>query len=284
MASTVTVVICTLNRAEILTQTLEDLWQLPTQPDEVLVVDQTDELPTAMRAYYDRHRDRLLVIRMDTKGLGQARNRAIKEATGDIILFIDDDVRLQADLVAEHRKHFDDPTVGAVVGRVDDATGDPPSCGGRVNWYGRVRVDRDVSRVHPVESLSGGNMSIRLDVARSLGGFWELRENLVQLREETDMALRIQRDGYQVICEPAASLLHLAYKSGGTRSSIDRIRWYEDYFFAEFRYFFRNFPKWKLPFYIVGMGRPILACGVYYGRLRPRALAAPWKALRRAWQ
>jgi len=178
---TVTLVICTLNRAEILRQAVEDVWQLVTQPDELIVVDQTDVLPSDLERFYQENTQRLRVIRMKTKGLGQARNQAIKAAASDIILFIDDDVRLDADIVYYHRKHYTDTAVGAVVGRVDDATGDAPSCGGRVNWFGKVDVDRDVSAVHSVESLSGGNMSIRTELARQLGGLWRLEGNLVQL-------------------------------------------------------------------------------------------------------
>ncbi|MCA9388847.1 glycosyltransferase family 2 protein [Candidatus Berkelbacteria bacterium] len=281
---TLSLAICTLNRPEILIQTIKDVWALPTQPDELIIIDQTENLPDHLAEFYKKFSSKLKVVRMKAKGLGQARNRAIKEASSDLILFIDDDVRLKADLIKYHKLHFTEQDVGAVVGRVDDALGDPPSCGGRVNWFGKVTVDRDVSQVHPVESLSGGNMAMRLDLLRSLGGFWSLAGNLVQLREETDMAMRIKKAGYKVICEPRASLLHLAHKSGGTRSAPDRIDWYHDLFFSEFKYFFRNFPKWKLPFYVLGLARPILACAIYYGKFSPRAISAPWRAMRKAWQ
>lgn len=235
---TLALAICTLNRPKILIQTITDLLALPTQPDKIIVVDQTQDLPTQLVDFYQKHRSKLKVIRMKAKGLGQARNRAIKESGCDLILFIDDDVRLKSDLIKYHKLHFKDEKVGAVVGRVDDNLGDPPSCGGRVNWFGKVTVDRDVTKVHQVESLSGGNMSMRLDLVKRLGGFWSLEGNLVQLREETDMALRIKRAGFDVICEPRASLLHLAHRTGGTRSAPNRIDWYHDLFFLNLNTFF----------------------------------------------
>lgn len=282
---TISLVICTLNRPAIVTQAIEDIWQLPTQPDELIIVDQTKELPAETERFYAEHAGRLTLIRMEPKGLGQARNRAIAAATGSVILFIDDDVRITEDIVRYHREHFADPTVGAVVGRIDDAHGDLPSGGGRVNWFGRVRVNRDVAAPHEVESLSGGNMSLRAAAVRAAGGFWELAGNSVQLREETDVSLRLRRAGYRILFDPKAVLLHLAVRGGsGTWTQTNRIKWYEDYFYAEFSYFFRNVARWKLPFYILSLARPIAACAVYYGRFQRRAIMAPWRALRRAWQ
>jgi len=280
----VTVAVCTLNREEIVRQTLEDVWQQEYSPLEVVVVDQTPELSIEMEKFYQTNQSRLKLFRMAAKGQGQARNKAWQEATSQIIFYVDDDVRLEPEVISNQLKHFNDPSVGAVTGLVNDAHGDPPTCGGRVNWYGRVRVERNVARVHQVESVSGGNMSIRRNVLEQIGGFWELTNNTVQMREETDMSLRVIKAGYQVICEPSSTLLHLAHRSGGSRSNTDRIKWYEDYFFAEYKYFLRNFPKWKLPFYVLGLSRPILSCMFYYGRAKPKALFAPIKGLIRAWQ
>lgn len=284
MTSRVSFAICTLNRPKILIQTIEDVWRLKTQPDELIVIDQSDELSEEMQDFYERNKHRIRVVRMKEKGQGLARNAVLREAAYGIVLFTDDDVRISSDLVYHHKKHYQDPKVAAVQGRVDDANGDPPACGGRVNWYGKVTVDRSVDSVHSIEGLIGCNMSLRLDVARLLSGFWQLQGNTVQMHEETDLALRMIRAGYQVICEPEAALLHLAYKSGGTRSLANRITWYESYFSSEYSYFFRNFPKWMLPFYMASLVRPILACSIYYGRFRPTAIMTPWKALVRAWQ
>lgn len=280
----VTVAVCTLNREEIVRQTLEDVWAQEYPNLEVVVVDQTPELTAEMEKFYSDNSSRLKLFRMDAKGQGQARNKAWRESSGEIVFYIDDDVRLEPDVIKNQLVHFADPSVGAVTGLVNDAHGDPATCGGRVNWYGRVRVERDVAEVHPVESVSGGSMSIRKKILEQIGGFWELTNNTVQMREETDMSLRVIKAGFQVICEPSSVLLHLAHRSGGTRSNTDRIKWYEDYFYAEYMYFFRNFPKWKLPFYVFGLSRPILSCMFYYGKARPKALVAPLKGLIRAWQ
>lgn len=283
-APKVTVAICTLNREEVLRQLIEDILAQHYQPLELLIIDQTPVLSPEMERYYHQHPQQLTLVRMKAQGQGQARNLALRQATGEIILYFDDDVRLEPKIIEYHAQHYQDPMVGAVTGRIDDAKGDPPSCGGRVNWYGKVTVDRFIGRTHHVESVSGGNMSVRTALLRQLGGFWELAGNTVQMREETDMSLKVIKAGYQVICEPAAHLLHLAYPSGGTRTETDRIRWYEDYFYAEFTFFFRHFAKWKLPIYLLSLTRPITACAIYYGHFRGRALMAPWRGLARAWQ
>jgi hypothetical protein len=92
----VTVVVCTRNRAEVLRRCLVDLSGL-TYPDlEVLVVDNapsdssTEDVVTAAAA-----RDpRIRYARQVLPGLSRARNRGLELATGDVVAYTDDDVRV----------------------------------------------------------------------------------------------------------------------------------------------------------------------------------------------
>jgi GT2 family glycosyltransferase len=236
-----------------------------------------------MEAYYRANSSWINLFRMEPKGQGAARNVILERSKKDIVVFFDDDVILSPGIVTFLTNHFEDPSVGAVVGRIDDNNGGPPCCGARVNWYGKVTVNHYIKHVHKVESVMAGNVAWRKSALLEVGGFWDLTGNTVQMREETDMTLRLMKAGYQIICEPNAKLLHLAYKSGGARFQTDRMKWYEDYFFAEFTYFLRNFAKWKLPFFLFTLARPILACSFLYGKGRLSAICIPWRSLKRAW-
>ncbi|MHC5832027.1 MAG: glycosyltransferase family A protein, partial [Nostoc sp.] len=60
-------------------------------------------------------------LRLDWASLPGARNYAVRRASGEIILFIDDDVQLTPGLLAAHAKNYlQNPEVGAVAGRVFD--------------------------------------------------------------------------------------------------------------------------------------------------------------------
>jgi glycosyltransferase involved in cell wall biosynthesis len=101
----VTVAICTWNRAALLDRTLTRLRDLRTPPGlawELLVVDNncTDATPDVLA----RHAGRLPIraLREPRQGHSHARNRAVGEARGDLLLWTDDDVLAHPDWLAEH--------------------------------------------------------------------------------------------------------------------------------------------------------------------------------------
>lgn len=89
------VVICTWNRAESLSDTLDSLSSvaIPTAWQwEVVVIDNNSGDDT--QNVVTRHRDTLPIryVFERRQGLSYARNRALEEARGDLIVFTDDDV------------------------------------------------------------------------------------------------------------------------------------------------------------------------------------------------
>src|SRR4051812_1329005 len=101
----VTVAICTWNRAALLDRTLARLRDLRIPPGlswELLVVDNncTDET-SAVLARHAKHLP-LRALHEPKQGHSHARNRAVAEARGDLLLWTDDDVLAHADWLAEH--------------------------------------------------------------------------------------------------------------------------------------------------------------------------------------
>ena len=104
--SVITVCVCTYNRSESLRRTLDSLArQNNTNLDtiEVLVVDNncTDDTMDVVETF----RKRLPIRRVteNRQGLAYARNRAVGEFRGDLLLFTDDDVRLEPRWLAAYQ-------------------------------------------------------------------------------------------------------------------------------------------------------------------------------------
>ncbi len=100
----VSVIIPTYNRCELVRQTLESLAQqtYPSSHFEVLLCDDgstdgTREMVQSLQAPY-----RLHYMWQANKGRATARNLGLRQAQGEIILFLDGDMFADADLVAEH--------------------------------------------------------------------------------------------------------------------------------------------------------------------------------------
>ena len=105
----VTVAICTRNRSRALERTLRSLAAAAVPPSlswEVLVVDNSsaDETPRVIA----NASDALPVRAVDERqiGLSHARNAAIREARGDYILWIDDDVLVDAQWLRAYHDAF----------------------------------------------------------------------------------------------------------------------------------------------------------------------------------
>jgi glycosyltransferase involved in cell wall biosynthesis len=113
------VVVVTKNRPDLLAGLLASLVAQSLAPDEVVVVDNDSTL--SYEAVFEQYRS-LLSLRTVVErvpGIPAARNRGIAEATGDVILFTDDDCRAEPGWVERMvRPFYLNPHIGAVGGEI----------------------------------------------------------------------------------------------------------------------------------------------------------------------
>jgi GT2 family glycosyltransferase len=226
----VAVAIPTYNRDEVLVDTLRGVLAQEPRADETLVVDQSERHKPEVQAELDRLQaaGEIRYLRQSPPSLTAARNRALRETDCDVVIFIDDDVKLAPDFVAAHRRNYEaDAALVAVAGRVVQAVaqaveqavarpdGRRPSRGGQAFDLFRFPLDGDERR-EGVANFRGCNHSVKVAEVLAWGGYDELFRG-VAMREESDLALRIYRRGGKIVFDPAASLFHLAAPSGGCR-------------------------------------------------------------------
>jgi glycosyltransferase involved in cell wall biosynthesis len=177
MSLDVTVAICTWNRHDLLAQTLSALERLVVSPAtrwELIVVDNgsTDRTAGLIASWCSSGKLPMRSVFEPTLGLSNARNRAVREARSDWVLFTDDDVILDPDwleaFVAARGRH---PSAGAIGGHVAPWFVEPPDPE-LFDAFPAVRkgfcgIDLGpVERVLPPEiNLVGANFAIRLDRA-----------------------------------------------------------------------------------------------------------------------
>ena len=215
------VVIPTLRRPEALRRTIESLLACAPLPDEIVVVDGDPEgsARDVVEAFaHASGSSRLLYLSSDT-GLTKQRNRGIDACTGDVIVFFDDDVVIDAAIFAHFAAAYKDAELVGVTGRV---LGDDPPRFGDVNslvrrrltssrkqgtftrfGYPRYLIDRD--REQDVERQPGGLASARRE-AVALTRFDELLTGYA-LAEDEDFSYRLSRLG-RVRYVPSISIWH----------------------------------------------------------------------------
>lgn len=273
---TVSVVIATLNRHQTLRRTLPALFKQEDWFDEVIIVDQTDEIPSWFKKFLARF-PKVRFERFSIKRLTSARNYGAKLAQGEIIVFVDDDSLVLPGFFKAHLKSYKDPEVGGVTGREilqEDPSFSTSGKGQTITEKGEIIPNTTSKDRGEVDSLWGANMSLRRRLLEKIGGF---DEDILLIRDESDVSLRLKLLGYKIIYEPKAKIIHLQEKKGGTRFD-KRMDWYFKFFHDEIYFQLKYFSFRYLWHFFWRKLRPILACMFYYGKGHPRALLTPFKA------
>lgn len=107
-----TAIICTYNRAKYIGNLLESIAanDLPKSEYEILLVDNncTDNTREICEAFAAAHKDvNFRYVVEPEQGLSAARNKGIKEAKGDSIVYIDDDALVDAHYLRSYAEWFD---------------------------------------------------------------------------------------------------------------------------------------------------------------------------------
>jgi len=118
---TLSVVIPTYGREEVLCDTIRYLLALAAPADEIVVVDQTADHGLGTQDFLTQQSAAGAIrwLRHAPPGTVGAMNRGLLEARGELVLFLDDDIIPGAELVAAQRRaHAEHAEAWAVVGQV----------------------------------------------------------------------------------------------------------------------------------------------------------------------
>ncbi|WP_269531997.1 glycosyltransferase [Chitinimonas sp. BJYL2] len=219
----VSIIMLTREHLPDLQRTLEGLLNQTSWPDyELLILDtgsEDQQVLSYLTALDEMGDDRLRVYRVTGDlNLAKLRNQAAAEATGEYLLFLDNDATpVNADWLTEMMAEAQRTEVGIVGARllrpdgtVDDAgrilgllgVAESPFVGLRFDeagYYGRLQTVQNYSAV------SGSCLLIRRSVFQQVGG---MDEAFDLYQADHDLCLRTQGAGYRIIWTPYANLIH----------------------------------------------------------------------------
>jgi glycosyltransferase involved in cell wall biosynthesis len=211
----VSVVIPTFNRKEVLVKAIKaHLAQSAIdQIKEILVVDDgsTDGTDRAVSALAAQAPFPLRRLYQRNRGQAAARNLGISEATGEIILFADDDIIPAADLLAEHLQWHDrHPERGAaVLGFVEWSPEVRPTpfmkwlgldgpLFAYAHFAGKTELD--------FRAFYTCNLSLKTQLLRATGAFDEDFKGYGF--EDAELGYRLQKNGMRLLFNRAAVAYH----------------------------------------------------------------------------
>ncbi len=216
----VTVIIPTYNREEVLCNTIKYLLHQDFTEYEILVIDQTKNHTPETTRFLENVPSNVRIINHQPPSLTAARNRGIREARGEIIIMVDDDVILKKDFISQHLKYYGDPNIVGVTGKVELEThfkSKLPSFlkSEFLEWISHDKfqgmAETDAYR------MAGGNSSFRKVWAFKAGLF---DENFTGTAwgEDYDFSLRLKKGDHKIIYSPDPYVFHLYISNGGCGS------------------------------------------------------------------
>ncbi len=208
----VSLIVCTRNREAALPGCLESIslcWENVRELEfETILVDNgsSDNTPAVLRAWAARQTFPVKVVREDQKGLARARNAGLREATGDVIAFTDDDCRLAREYWQDLYRHYSADTVPIVRGgRVE--LGDPQ------DLPLTIKIDPDQADwsfpTHPAGFIHGANFTMSRS-AFDLIGFFDSRfgAGTPFPGEDCDYIIRAAINGVRIQYVPDMCVYH----------------------------------------------------------------------------
>jgi GT2 family glycosyltransferase len=209
MKLTVTVVITTRDRKQDLQHTLRMLGQLDPQPDEIIVC--ADGCTDGTVEFVKSLPHIRLMVNEVPRGSINSRNSIIREASGDLVLSLDDDSHpVEPDFIRQICVLFESRPRLAVA-----------TFPQRSDEFPESLTQEDFGPSHFVASYTSSGAAIRRAVFLELKGYPEL---FFHAYEEPDFALRCMAAGWHVRFENS---LHIRHQYSGAQRNEIRIHHFQ---------------------------------------------------------
>ena len=228
------------NEELVLDHVLEALLQCDYDREKMEIIPINDNSTDRTREMLDAYAARYSCIRplhrnSPNRGKPAGLNDAMAIATGEIIIVFDADYRPANDMLKQLAVAFEDPRVGAVMGRVIPYNADKNMLTRLINLErsGGYQVDQQARyNMNLIPQYGGTVGAFRKDLVLSLGGF-----NPRVLAEDTELTYRLYTHGWKVIYANSAECYEEAPESWAVRARQIR-RWARGHNEVLFRYLF----------------------------------------------
>jgi GT2 family glycosyltransferase len=157
-------------------------------------------------------------------GKCRIQNRAIADATGEILVFLDDDLAVASGYLEAVEQFFDTHReFAAMKGRILPAE-EPEKKVGPMAAYLDLPITDHGEEVVEVRGVLGANMAFRAEAITQVGPFDErLGPGAGGHEEETEMSQRLRRAGFRIGYAPKALVYHEVDPSRANRERFIRI-------------------------------------------------------------
>lgn len=206
----------TLARYDCLEDVLISLGRQTVQPDEVVIADQTP-LHERPEGFYEQFAHLpIKLLNLERPSHAPAQNKAAKASSGDLLLFLDDDVEFADDFIEQYLHVLEAEHVDAVQGAFSDD-----------NTLAE-HLERDYRKMEPlayflklpkhkwngmVLATCGGSLLVKREMFLSVGGYDEKTPRMA----DVELGYRLFLHGAKLFFSEKPFAHHKRWSSGGTR-------------------------------------------------------------------
>jgi glycosyltransferase involved in cell wall biosynthesis len=245
----VSLIIPTYRRESVLVDCIRCALCQEYQPLEILVIDQTENHEPATEAFLKENAEKITLIQHQPPSAVTSRNVGLQKATGDILIFIDDDTTFESDFVSNHVRAIENGA-DVVQGRVvEEGRGVSHRAQWVLPWL-RVVGSNTYDKPAKTNTITGCNFSITKQAADRVGGF-DSKITGVVAREDADYGARCDKLGLIMRFDPTACLVHHRDPGGGVDAAIKASKRIYDHTLLRNELYFarKHFPFWVVAIY-----------------------------------
>lgn len=215
MEMTISVIVPTYNRVEVLLNCMQGIEKQTRYPDEIIVVVRNTDENTLNQLSAISIKN-LKIVLIEQTGVIAALNFGIEKSTGSIVVLTDDDTVPHKNWLEKIEKYYlTEPRVGGVGGRdIVHSRGKPIPAAkekvGIIKPYGRIIGNHHIGtgNAREVDILKGANMSFRKDALIGLKFDEKLKGTGAQVYNEMEISLSVKKKGWKLIYDPQLCVDH----------------------------------------------------------------------------
>lgn len=214
----ISVILVSLNRKEYLAKTIRYCLAQTLMPLEIIIVDASEREHRQIEEVVSNTRIKYIEW-PEIGNISRQRNEGIKRASGDIILFLDDDVKFASTLFDTIIRRFNELKADALTGIIESShrkiskevfvfKDDP------MLYLGQPSFHQNDFLVQTY-LVSAACFAVKRVALLNIGGF---DERLNGTFDDSDVGIRLTESGYLVYHDNQFSVYHFAAKGSGSRS------------------------------------------------------------------
>jgi len=201
----ISVIVTNWNGLKLLKKFLEEVIRNSPEAQEIILADDasTDKSLIYVKKLQKKYPKLIILTHKKNIGFSRNSNQAAKKATGDFLVFLNNDIKPHLGYIKNSLVHFKDPKViGVGFSEVEHENY------GSIYWKnGYIQLRPGYSeKTHISAWISGGSSIVRKDCFLKLGGFDNIYEPFYF--EDFDFGFRAWKSGYKLLWEPTSLVEH----------------------------------------------------------------------------